>query len=228
MLPLFVASFDKLNGQLSSLKERFCEYLADIAINSSIDQGPDGFLFRFLLTIDIEGRVFIAKHIEYFLHKMDNGAIDVVWNRWLHEYLESRLEGVPRALDVEEVKEMIKWVSAFETEFPDVVRLICQMPVPSVEDTTIYWRIYEKKLAKQYPDDLARLLVYLLPATKEPFYALNIVVNIVKDLITAQADETCLKYIIDQLAVLGLESAAELRNTIIPGKQIWDTYQCVI
>lgn len=214
MLPMFEASFDKLNNQLLSLKDRFCEYLAGFAVYSSVDPVHDGWLFRFLLATDIEGRVFIAKHIADYFHQMNDEAIGVVWGRWLRDYLASRLEGVPIALAVEEVEAMISWAPSLDEQFPEFVDLICQMTVPSVNDTTPYWRINERGLAKKHPKDVARLLAHLLQVAKEPFYPRDIVVDIVNDLITAFAPIDVLRSIIDQLARLGLENATEIRDKI--------------
>jgi len=48
-----------------------------------------------------------------------------------------------------------------------------------------------------------------------PFSPRDTVAEIVGDLISARADETSVRLIIDSLARLGLESAPELRNSIL-------------
>lgn len=215
MLPMFEASFDKLNNHLSSLKDQFCEYLAGFAIYSSVDPIHDGWLFRFLLATDLDGRILFAGHVEDFLNQMNTDAIDLVWERWLHEYLKSRLEGVPLALEIEEIEAIVKWAPSMEAQFPEFADIICQMTAPVVDDTTPYWRINENKIAEKHPNDVAKLLAHLLQVAKEPFYPRDIVVSIVNDLITAHANEETLKFIVDQLARLGFENATELKSDII-------------
>ncbi|MGE1066117.1 protein of unknown function [Megasphaera paucivorans] len=142
-------------------------------------------------------------------------AAQMVWDKWLQQYLKNRIEGVPLALEDKEIEEMIGWLPFMNKHIPEFVSYICNVTIPCINDVLLYWKIDKKKLAKQYPDDIAKLLNCLIMSANCPFSPRDTVAEIVGDLISARADETSVRLIIDSLARLGLESAPELRNSIL-------------
>jgi Domain of unknown function (DUF4020) len=71
-----------------------------------------------------------AKHITRYLRELSIESRMAVWNRWMHEYWEQRVMGLPRPLDADEYAEMLKWLAHLEPVIQEVLPLIEDGPKP--------------------------------------------------------------------------------------------------
>ena len=83
------------------------------------------------------------------------------WDRWLRDYWESRLEGVPAALKPEEVKEMLNWLPSLEEQFSEAVKLAIRMPIVQLDYSPALHYIAKSDLWQKYPEATIRLFVFL-------------------------------------------------------------------
>jgi len=123
---------------------------------------------------------------------------------------------VPVPLCDGEVREMARRIDVFEPVFPEAVDLICQGPVPHMDEFMLFHRLAgeKQKIAEQHPDAMAKLLVHLT-SDKQMVRSLCKHLELLTEiLIAASANRSLLKKLCDQLAAIGCNHAGELYNRI--------------
>lgn len=96
------------------------------------------------------------------LERMGDSEKQELWQRWLKDYWQDRLDGKPAPpISSTETGHMLDWLSELNTEFPEAVGLAIQMPCPSWRHTRILARLVTKKLWENHPEAVADLLFYL-------------------------------------------------------------------
>lgn len=109
----------------------------------------------------LEDRRTFASQIEYFLRQLNQESTTRLWNTWLSRYWQNRLQGILAPLDPSECREMIEWLPQLGVHFPDAVALSIQMPPLAAEHNHALFELRDSPLVTQYPEDTARLLIYL-------------------------------------------------------------------
>ena len=84
-----------------------------------------------------------------------------LWEHWLKDYWQNRLEGVPSPLMSSEAKLMLDWLTDLTAVFPDAVALAVQMPSTSLGRTRILSSLVKNSTWLSHPDAVAKLLIYL-------------------------------------------------------------------
>ena len=102
-----------------------------------------------------------ALHVEKCLQNMNNSEKQELWHRWLKDYWQNRLNGVPAPLTPNETGFMLDWLPEFNTEFPEAVNLAIQMSSPSLQHTRILACLVTDKTWEIHPEAVAKLLIYL-------------------------------------------------------------------
>ena len=92
---------------------------------------------------------------------MEDAQQQELCQRWLNQYWENRLGGIPAQLTPEEAGAMLEWLPHFHSVFPNAVNLAVQMNNPTLEHGFIVRRLNEGETPQLYPEATAKLLVYL-------------------------------------------------------------------
>jgi len=214
LLPFYIQTIPKLPKEISTLDERFCKHLADIALFSSINPIKHGWLLKFLMKANSNYRIDLARFIGYQLESLQSDSIENVWNRWMKNYWRKRIRGIPLLLDEDEKREMILWTSLLDPVFPEVVEEICSLSAPDFKQTRLYHKFVEKEFSKKYPHELVRLLRHLLSSASDPFYHCAEVEKLVQDIIGSAVPERELLNLCENLAKLGCSNAEQLKELI--------------
>ncbi|AKX96039.1 hypothetical protein MTHERMOG20_16760 [Moorella thermoacetica] len=203
LLPLYVQASRELPAEPDRIRERLYEHLASIAVQSSINPLQEGWLGKCIVAADEKERIKWANSIWHELASLPKEATSQLWGKWMEKYWENRLFGIPIPLSPGEAGAMVNWALELEPVFPSVVEKIISGPTPNLERGTFYYRLSQEKIAKKYPEDVARLLVYLLSGTDMPFYWCTEVKNIFEQIATAGLSEEKLSLLREQLIRLG-------------------------
>ncbi len=214
LLPLYQQSFCKLSDELSSMRDRFCEHLASIALYSPINPMKDGWLQKFLLRSDSESRKNWVSNVSQQLLPLREESVQYLWDRWMHDYWSERITGVPLALSEDEKEGMVLWSIPLEPVFPAVVDKICATSAPSLKQTYLYTELVEERFATKYPIPLTRLLLHLLPKADKSFLHCWYVEELVRSLVGSAASSGDLLLICEHLARLGCSNASELKELV--------------
>ena len=214
LLPLYQQSFCKLSDELSSMRDRFCEHLASIALYSPSNPMKDGWLQKFLLTSDSESRKNWVSNVSQQLLPLREESVQYLWDRWMHDYWSERITGVPLALSEDEKEGMVLWSIPLEPIFSAVVDKICATSAPSLKQTYLYTELVEKRFATKYPIPLTRLLLHLLPKADKSFLHCWYVEELVRSLVGSAASSGDLLLVCEHLARLGCPNASELKELV--------------
>lgn len=214
LLPLYQRSFSRLSDELSSMRDRFCEHLASIALYSSSNPVRDGWLQKFLSKADPESRRSWAANVGRELPSLKEESVRSLWDGWMDDYWKQRNTAIPLPLSQGEKEEMVLWSIPLEAVFPAVVEKICAVPAPSLKHTRLYYELVEKKFAAKHPISVARLLRHLLSNADKSFLHCREVEDLVRSLVGSAAPSPELLSVCEHLARLGCRNAAKLKERV--------------
>jgi hypothetical protein len=166
MLPgLLPAYLSHLPSVITASDERshlYCSHLANIAVFGSIDPLGNGWLDSFMVHARLRERLSWVGQVTQIFREVDQPAKDSAWDRWLHRYLERRVQANPIPLDAAESGAMSEWALALKSHYTDIVELLLAGPPPSVKGDMFYYRLHEAAVLDEAPVATARFLTALL------------------------------------------------------------------
>lgn len=132
------------------------------------------------------------------------------WQRWLRDYWQNRLDGVPTALKSKEVEEMLNWLPFLGEQCREAVDLAIQMPKVPLQYSPALHYIAESNLWQDHPLSIAKFFIFLgdceLP---RPMWLRNNCENIFGRLVCSEIPSQ-LKHELQELAArLGLNLPGE-------------------
>ena len=74
------------------------------------------------------------------------------WRCWLKRYWQNRLEGVPKPLESDEIKGMLKWLPHLTGVFSEAVDLAIQMPKIQWNAGEMLYRLEKGDLPNTHPE----------------------------------------------------------------------------
>lgn len=159
MLPAFVAAIARV-GDLPGQRPRLIEFYTAVSA-FHVDDPMVQLLPALFEHGTIDDRNTFAAQIGYFLRQLDPEATTRLWNTWLSRYWHARLQGLLAPLAPAEARQMIEWLPHLGVQFPAAVSLAIQMPPVPPDHSHALYEMRESALIAQYPQDTARLLIYL-------------------------------------------------------------------
>ncbi len=118
-----------------------------------------------------EDRNYFATQIHQSLLHMNEEGQREWWSRWLKQYWENRLQGIPRQLDSGEIESMLEWSSCLQGNmFPEAVDLAVRMPKVPLQRGLLVSDINLSDLWQRYPEAVAKLLIHI-GGCESPSYA---------------------------------------------------------
>ncbi len=150
---------------------RFVEFYV-IAMSWLIENATDEWITEFFKHADYRAKKRFAWKIGHYLRNSEETVQAEYWNRWLKDYWNNRLQGVPPPPpNNEEITEMLGWTVALPSVFPEAVEIATKMlPTAPLSQSLILDDISESGLADRYPTAMAELLVYLSKRQTEPWF----------------------------------------------------------
>ena len=92
---------------------------------------------------------------------MDEARQQNYWQRWLKRYWQNRLEGVPKPLEPDEIKGMLKWLAHLTGVFSEAIDLAIKMPKIQGDAGGMLYGLEKGDLPDAHPEAMARLVIYL-------------------------------------------------------------------
>ena len=211
LIPMLEQSFGELAAGLKSRRDRFCVYLASIAVHGYDNPVQEGWLFRFLPKAEEQDRKEFAHRVGETLAEMPSPAKTAVWDRWLGNYWAQRQTGIPVSLVATEAQAMIEWALELEPVLPQVVDRICAALPPDLQQTSFYYELAQNKFAENHPETVSKLLLHLLKSAREPFYHCDTALEITEQLLRGNAPKVEVHLICDELLRLGCSGASAVQ-----------------
>ena len=159
LLPAFLAVLPHWATELHDRRQRFIEFYTALAVFHVSD--PAQQLLPVLFQHgSLEDRGAFASHLGYFLREMQQVAKQQLWNSWLQLYWKNRLQGVPDALEDDEIRKMLEWLPHLGDAFPDAAALAVEFRAIQIEHSHVVFELGESELVTRFPTETAKLLIY--------------------------------------------------------------------
>ena len=141
--------------------------LAEINTNPNDKQIP--FLFNHSSLGEVE--YFYNELQKYISNNKGNQIGKIIWNDWLHQFIENRIQNIPTKLEEQEVTHMIDLIAGLSSEIPDALLLITKFPeVKTFRYHAICRNLRKSKLLETHSDKAAQLLIHIFKCTDSPEY----------------------------------------------------------
>ena len=141
--------------------------LAEINTNPNDKQIP--FLFNHSSLCELE--YFYNELQKYISNNKGNQIGKIIWNDWLHQFIENRIQNIPTKLEEQEVTHMIDLIAGLSSEIPDALLLITKFPeVKTFRYHAICRNLRKSKLLETHSDKAAQLLIHIFKCTDSPEY----------------------------------------------------------
>ena len=215
LLPFYEKSVPLLATKFGRTRQAFCNHLAGIACFSSTNPVTHGWLHRFMGSAVTEDRTAWASAVRLALREMSEEARRNAWERWIGEYWEKRVEGIPVPLDGMEAGTMLEWLSLLGENFPQAAEKVMRGPVPVLAHSFFYRELRDTDLPDRYARAAVKLVYHLLRSNCEtPVYEFEVLEGIVRRGIAAGGEQEDLLGVCDELARLGDPQAAGLKREV--------------
>lgn len=211
LMPYFRASFSHLSTELEHERDKFCSFLAHIAIQSSIHPLEDGWLNEFLGLANEETTVSWARAVDAALRGTEDAAKTGQWDRWINDYWQRRSDGVPKALTSAEASATTPWLLHAGAHFPSAATIALTWPGGLAQRDHFVYRLSEHHLLTDYPEMATKLLAKLLRETQGSFYLCEYLARIVGQA-RDRADEKDLRSLCNEALRLGCTAAGTWIN----------------
>ncbi|MBN1867501.1 DUF4020 domain-containing protein [Candidatus Sumerlaeota bacterium] len=208
----FLEATAHLDSDLKAQRGRFARVYAYL-VGYFIDDPLQRWIPALLKGGDRETRDAFAHTIDGLLQQdLDARQQREWWDRWLRQYWHNRIYGIPALLLPSERDIMFGWLSRFSELFPDAVELATRMPTqPPVEHLRVIYDLgkeaeegegerEKRSLVRQYPESIARLMVYLGKPGFCPDYCWSGLKNIMSRLNESKLDPDLVRRLEDTVA----------------------------
>lgn len=129
-------------------------------VTQFVDNPLELWIPSFFAKANEEDRRQFAVSIGDNLRLLENGPQQALWDRWLREYWENRINGTPAVLYPSETRIMFYWLAHLHDLFPTAVELAVNTPnLPSDFSPSTHLRNNKAK-AESYPEATAKLLIF--------------------------------------------------------------------
>ena len=156
----FLEAVQYINSDLSDRRDKFIEaYVTMIGYHAN--NPSDEWIPKFFAHSDVTSRHVFASKVDNHLYRMDEARQQNYWQRWLKRYWQNRLEGVPKPLESDEIKGMLKWLPHLTGVFSEAVDLAIQMPKIQWNAGEMLYGLEKGDLPNTHPEAVARLMIYL-------------------------------------------------------------------
>ncbi|MEQ1815253.1 MAG: DUF4020 domain-containing protein [Nitrosomonas sp.] len=163
LMPAFLAALSHATD-LHDRRRGFIEFYTALAV-FHVPDPMQQLMPAFFQQGSLEDRIAFASHLGYFLLQMQQPAKQQLWDSWLHRYWRDRLQGVLAALDEDEIRKMLEWLTHLGDAFPDAVALAVRSPPIRIEHSHLPYELRTSELVTRFPAETAELLIYLATCT---------------------------------------------------------------
>lgn len=206
LLPYFSEMINRKRSVPDSLRQALANHIAGVALFRLENPLKDEWLLGVMQVLPDEDRCRLAATVDRSLEESDVAIVEGIWSRWLREYWDMRLLGIPQPLLAREANEMACWAFSVGRFFPDAVKMVEKMSDSlSFEQTLLPYRMDKKGLAKVHPEAAAELLLLYLQAPNTRLYEDEHLRNVWRLLCEANISSTLLRRIREEMFRKGFD-----------------------
>lgn len=155
----FLKAIRKIESDLAGRQHRFIEYYTRM-IGYFVSDPIKKWIPALFKHGGKEDRTYFASEIKSCLKALEAMQQKEWWQRWLKRYWENRLQGVPKDLESEEIKQMLEWLPHLDAVFPEAVELVTRAPLEPSPHCRVVSELCNSTLLKDQPEEVAKLLIH--------------------------------------------------------------------
>ena len=216
--------FNSICGHVDQFSETarrgFALQAADLCLHTGLEAagGTQPWLRQFTANASETTRTDFIRSVSQFLRDQDPELIAAQWHRWMHDYWEARIGGLPRPLDNTEASALADWAILLDDDFPSAVDLARQSGASLQEDSILPFEMHRAArgtgrcvhLLNKHPDTLARHVSSLLGnTTRETLQRLDTSMTVLIRQLKDIACEAAFQPLRDQARRLGWGHAVQ-------------------
>ena len=211
MQPFVLQTFSRMND-LSDQKRHFESSLAGIAAYSQADPcHNNGWLFQYINTAEIEERAAWASEFGRVTESLGIDGVNSLWNRWVSDYWNSRIRGVPQPLADIERQALVRWVCGFKPQFATAIDLVLAAAPVSLDHFTFY-KLEQCGLAETDALQFGRLLRGLVSSLNEVRHDTGELFGVAVAALNHGADRADIVAVAGEMVRLGIGDGLRLRD----------------
>lgn len=187
-------------------------HLADICVYSDQLIRKPGWILDLTSVLSVKGRLWFIRAIGSTLNELDDKATQETWNRWLEQYWQHRLDGIPDRLDRVESSAFAELTPYLKSHASDGIRMSLHSSAGLLPNSRLPYLLSQSPLVGEIPEKVAQLLSHLCANTKpetmkrDPFFVFTLLRQLVARL-RGNTDREHLENIVEQAMRLGCEQA---------------------
>lgn len=159
LIPSFKDAIARLEKDYPKHRQRFIEAFTVLVVYH-VDN-PYELLKSLLLHGSAEDKNEFASRVGFLLRHMEPKTKQNLWNRWLKQYWEDRLQSIPTILNLEEIVKMLEWLPHLGDLYVEAVPLATRFPQIRLGNSFMLFELRESDLVLRYPVETANLLIYI-------------------------------------------------------------------
>jgi hypothetical protein len=219
MQPFVEQTFRRMND-LSDRKTHFQRALASMAAYSQVDPWHNNnWLFQFINSVNAEDRATWAREFSRFTESLSVDGATALWNRWVSDYWDSRIRGVPQPLADLERQAMVTWVCGFKAQLQMAVNLVLAAS-PTTLSHSDFHRLTRCALARTHAAQLGRLLRGIMSSLTEVRYDTGEFFELATTALDHGADPGDILAVAGDMVRLGIRDGVHLRDMATGGRQV--------
>lgn len=166
LFPYFLKSASRLSYELASQRDRFTEFFS-VMIVFYVQNPLDKAIPAFFQNSESKDRQSFAFHVNHRFKDLNEKQQLELWQKWLNEYWQNRLQGIPAPLDGREIEQMLEWLPNLTAVFTEAIELAIKMPQIKFEHLSIGYDLTESNLISSHPNEVSKLLTHVMKSGSE-------------------------------------------------------------
>ena len=169
---MYLNAIGKLNLLGSSARQRFIE-LYSVLIVRNIENPIDNYVTKLLKCGNNEDYCTFSNSIKRILESMTEREIDSLWDNWLGQYIENRVNNIPIPFDKKELIYVAEWIFNLETRKDVFVSKITNVKISANDCSMLLLKLKKREWYKANTKETINILLWILDADDISNYIFN-------------------------------------------------------
>ncbi|MBO6571107.1 MAG: DUF4020 domain-containing protein [Balneola sp.] len=159
--PTYVESIKHLTREDFRDSYRFSDHLSNIIFFTS-NNPIDEILIPYTNDCFENKRHELINSIDRKLGSLDPEKLEIHWNKWIKNFIEIRVNSVPKRITQAEYSGILDWIPKFEFLFHEAVETFVKTDPKQLKHSGIFTTLNESELIRNNSDDVMILLNHIL------------------------------------------------------------------
>lgn len=157
--PIMIKAAQRVEHLEESDRQLFLQLCAHVAVN---ERNPiTSIVFPVFKVVPSKYLHYFSRTIGQVINTADSDLIDSLWNNFLSDFLEKRINNAPVETTDKETKEISKWLIKLGKYYPEAVDCFIKFKPADLSKSNLIYRLENSEITDLYPLATKKLLSYL-------------------------------------------------------------------